>query len=80
MRRTAPLPQAMVEIVVEHRARRARSSASVARKHLDALGLAVQFDLEPGAGMRREAADTIVQLGGRTRPVDACLAGLIFSA
>src|ERR1700704_5398601 len=61
-------------MLIEQGASRARALGRRRAQDLDALALAVQHDLEPGAGMRDESADMIVHLAGRPRPVDAGLA------
>ena len=55
------------ELVVEHRARRRLSFGLGRAQRLDAHAI----DLEPGAGKRRQAANVVVHLVRRLRPIDA---------
>ena len=61
-------------MIVEHGAGRARDLRQGRAERPDPLALAVDVDLEPGAGIGREAADHVVHLRRRPRPVDARLA------
>src|SRR5688572_12624087 len=64
------------EAIVEHSAGRARALAARGAQELDARRAprAAARDLAPRAGKRREAADVVVYLARRFRPVDARLA------
>ena len=66
----------MVRLIVEHVAGRARALRRLAAQDLDARRLAVDRDLAPGAGKRRQAVDMAQHLARRLAPVDPRL-GLV---
>ena len=74
VRRTAPSPQAMVKWSSSTVPGAPETFAKRRTKRLDPLALAVDIDLEPGAGIRREAADHVMHARAPAAPVDARLA------
>src|SRR5262245_46249928 len=62
--------------MVENRARYASSFGDGRAQDLDALALTVHLDLEPGARLRREAADAVMHVAREQPPIDPRLLGI----
>src|SRR6185437_7030866 len=61
------------QVLVEDHAGHSATGGDDRAQDFDPLAFAVHLDLEPGAGMRREAANAVIDVAREQTPIDARL-------